>query len=418
MTIHAFQGGAGCGKTHRLMRTLTERLGHRPLAPGQRVLALTFMHGSRRRLDGRLRELGHAYECATIDSFAWRVVTRWRALAEHLGHALPAETEYEAVCAIAGHLLEQAPVVDWVAATHPVALVDEAQDLTAERLRLVQALSERLTLILAADEFQCLNEALHPNPFCSWIATIAEVETLETPHRTTVAELLNAAAALRCGDTPRSRRPFEIKLAPKPPLAGTFLSNQIGWYRRGGSVAVLTPTAGRYATETLAWVGGTCTKKGNGPYAIPWERSEQEVVDGLLAALPSAPRTSIAEADEAVQRLGQRSVAAAVRAWLATQQRALGRTEVDRSEVEERIRRAVSHGRRYSRGETGGLVALTVHGAKNREFDGVIVLWPYAIAGSAEQKRRLLYNAVTRAKSWCLVLVEGDRLLRQAPFVA
>ncbi len=71
-----------------------------------------------------------------------------------------------------------------------------------------------------------------------------------------------------------------------------------------------------------------------------------------------------------------------------------------------------------NRGKISGLITLTMHGAKNREFDGVIVLWPYAVAGGAEQKRRLLYNAVTRAKHWCLVLVEGERLLQQAPFVA
>jgi DNA helicase IV len=54
--------------------------------------------------------------------------------------------------------------------------------------------------------------------------------------------------------------------------------------------------------------------------------------------------------------------------------------------------------------------------AKNREFDGVVVLWPYAVGGDAEQKRRLLYNAVTRAKRWCLVLLQGAQLRRQPPF--
>ncbi|MGY0790249.1 ATP-binding domain-containing protein [Azospirillum argentinense] len=108
----------------------------------------------------------------------------------------------------------------------------------------------------------------------------------------------------------------------------------------------------------------------------------------------------------------------AVRAWLGTQQRALGRTEVSRREVEDWISRAVSHSRRFTFRKDDGLLALTVHGAKNREFDGVIVLWPYAVVGSAEQKRRLLYNAVTRAKRWCLVLAQGVRLLEQAPFAA
>ncbi|WP_425599011.1 ATP-binding domain-containing protein [Azospirillum argentinense] len=382
------------------------------------MLALTFMHGSRRRLDDRLRDLGYAYECTTIDSFAWRVVVRWRSLAEHLGHALPLETDYDAVCAVAAALLEQFDVVGWVAATHPIALVDEAQDLTEERLRIVRALGARLTLLVAADEFQCLDEGLRPNPFCSWITAVADVEILDRPHRTRVADLLSAATALRQGETPMSGRQFVIRAAPSVPLARTFLSNQIGWCRGAGSVAVITPSVGRYATNVLQSVAETPTKQGNGPYSISWDRSEQEVLTTLLGQLELMERASLMAADQAVQRLGAPAIVTAVRAWLGTQQRALGRTEVSRREVEDRISRAVSHSRRFAFRKDDGLLALTVHGAKNREFDGVIVLWPYAVVGSAEQKRRLLYNAVTRAKRWCLVLAEGDRLLGHAPFAA
>lgn len=59
---------------------------------------------------------------------------------------------------------------------------------------------------------------------------------------------------------------------------------------------------------------------------------------------------------------------------------------------------------------------MTVHGAKNREFENVILLWPAAVVGSDDQKRRLLYNAVTRAKVRCLVLVQASAQLVQPPF--
>lgn len=59
---------------------------------------------------------------------------------------------------------------------------------------------------------------------------------------------------------------------------------------------------------------------------------------------------------------------------------------------------------------------MTVHQAKNREFDSVIVLWPYEIAGSSERLRRLLYNAVTRAKRQALVIVQNPRRLSGPPF--
>ena len=61
---------------------------------------------------------------------------------------------------------------------------------------------------------------------------------------------------------------------------------------------------------------------------------------------------------------------------------------------------------------------MTVHQAKNREFEGVIVLWPYRIAGDVEQQRRLLYNAVTRALRWCAVIVQSNDMLNRPPFKA
>jgi DNA helicase IV len=61
---------------------------------------------------------------------------------------------------------------------------------------------------------------------------------------------------------------------------------------------------------------------------------------------------------------------------------------------------------------------MTVQQAKNREFEHVVVIWPYTISDDDEQKRRLLYNAVTRAQRSCLVLVQGQELLNAPPFVA
>ncbi len=59
---------------------------------------------------------------------------------------------------------------------------------------------------------------------------------------------------------------------------------------------------------------------------------------------------------------------------------------------------------------------MGIHTAKNREFDGVIVLWPYKVGGTDDHKRRLLYNAITRAKKWVRVLVQGKGILSAPPF--
>jgi superfamily I DNA/RNA helicase len=59
---------------------------------------------------------------------------------------------------------------------------------------------------------------------------------------------------------------------------------------------------------------------------------------------------------------------------------------------------------------------MTIHQAKNREFESVIVLWPYEVVGSADRKRRLLYNAITRAKQQALVVVQNPARLMKPPF--
>ena len=161
MTVRAVEGGAGCGKTFRLMEMLTETLVAHPLMEGQRVLALTFMHGARRRLADRLRAvpglLGRV-ECCTVDSFAWRIYRRWRGLAAALGIPAQSEGEFDAVCDAAGMLLEHAQVRSWTAASFPIVLVDEGQDLRPQRLRMLVALSTATRTLIAADEFQCLDQ--------------------------------------------------------------------------------------------------------------------------------------------------------------------------------------------------------------------------------------------------------------------
>jgi superfamily I DNA/RNA helicase len=60
---------------------------------------------------------------------------------------------------------------------------------------------------------------------------------------------------------------------------------------------------------------------------------------------------------------------------------------------------------------------MTIHQAKNREFDSVIVLWPYEVAGVVDRQRRLLYNAITRAQRQAVVVVQNPARLQQPPFV-
>jgi hypothetical protein len=52
---------------------------------------------------------------------------------------------------------------------------------------------------------------------------------------------------------------------------------------------------------------------------------------------------------------------------------------------------------------------VTVQQAKNREFEGVVVIWPYQVGGDVEYKRCLPYNAIMRAKRWCNFIVQSQK---------
>ena len=415
------EGPAGTGKTFRLIQMLVSSLAVRPLQDGQRILALTFMHGARRRLADRLRSVagvGERFECTTVDSFAMRICHRWRSLATHHGILVPDERSFDEVCAAAASLLEDRQVAAWTAASFPIVLVDEGQDLSVERVRIVAALSETADVIVAADEFQCLNQTLRPNPFVGWLAAHSMVERLEQVHRTANGGLLAAALSIRTGRAPLSGGGFHV-LPPghSAPLAATLVASTIAW-NRAEHVAVITPAlAGGFAESVVKRIGeAPCGKRRVGPYRIVWEGTDRAEADAVIEAL-ALPGS--ASATTLLKLLRAHSESAPVRAtmhWVDHQLRAVGRETFSRSEVESQIRRRVTLRRQYATGAEQRLAAMTVQQAKNREFDGVVVLWPYTVGGDDEHKRRLLYNAVTRAKSWCKVIAQSPRILASTPF--
>lgn len=419
VTIRAFTGGAGCGKTHQLMHSLNDHVGAVPLKDGQKVLALTFMHGSRRRLEERLGQFGALrgrFDCSTIDSFAWRLVRRWLALANASGFGGIEPDQYERVCDAAGELLKIKEVCGWVVATFPILLVDEAQDMTVNRLRIVEILASRLEVFAAADEFQCLDERLRPNPACEWLAQVCSVEELKKPQRTNIPELLDAAAAIRRGDPPKSRNEFKIALTSKPPLAAAWLNGNLHFYGRGKRVAVITPTLGAFARETVTWAAGNKSKKGFGPYSIRWEESESTALARFLGGIALQEVNDIPTVINLLTDTGDFRATRDLSDWLDIQRRTRARITFSKEEIEHAIAQGFAQRRRARKGKGSSWRGMTVHGAKNREFEIVIVLWPAAIGGSDDQKRRLLYNAVTRAKERCLVLVQAQASLSQAPF--
>jgi hypothetical protein len=421
VSIRAVEGPAGCGKTHRLMGMLAETLVGHPLIEGQRVLALTFMHGARRRLSGRLRNvagLKGRVECCTIDAFAWRLNRRWRGLAAALGIAPIPEDRFDAVCDAAGLLLEQRQVRSWTAASFPIVLVDEGQDLRPQRLRMLVALSDATQVLIAADEFQCLDQALRPNPLVTWLQNAAEHETLVQVRRTNEGGLLAAATTIRAHQAPKDGQGFRI-LQPgvTVPLAATLLTNAIAW-RKGDDVAVITPALrGGFAQSVVTRVGQSpCGKQQNGPYSIHWEGNEDDETQAIVGRLQLAANATAAATCAALRSLPPSGPVRAAMAWVENQLHALGRSEFARLEIEAVIARNVALRRQHGDSASRLFTAMTVQQAKNREFDGVVVIWPYQVGGDVEHRRRLLYNAVTRAKRWCNIIVQGKNILSAAPF--
>jgi hypothetical protein len=291
VTLFAVEGAAGCGKTFRLMEVLGERLAVSPLQEGKRVLALTFMHGARRRLNERMRGvhgLTGRFECTTIDGFAWRLLRRWRSLAESLGMQLPREDQFDAQCDAAGALLERPEVRAWVTASFPIVLVDEAQDLKPERLRMIRGIVQSAATLIAADEFQCLDSALRPNPLVAWLREVCQPEVLTSVRRTNVPALLTAATTIRASAPAVAGQGFQIMAAQGVPMAAAYLANAIAW-RRGGKVAVITPSLrGGFAQNVVQRVcHQACGTKKNGLSLLKISTKPREAGNFHESAVPS-----------------------------------------------------------------------------------------------------------------------------------
>jgi hypothetical protein len=232
-----------------------------------------------------------------------------------------------------------------------------------------------------------------------------------------VPTLLTAAVAIRGGNAPVAGPGFQIMTAQGMPMAAAYLANAIAW-RRGGNVAVITPSLqGNFARDVVQRVcQQACGRNGNGPYAIRWERSEGDEVAVLIEGLKLGANSPIAETLAALDCLPRTGAVRQTGVWVRHQARPAGRTEFGRVEIEEIIARQVANRRQRYGADNYEFMSMTVQQAKNREFDGVVVLWPYQVGGDAEHRRRLLYNAVTRAQRWCTIIAQGPELLQGPPF--
>jgi hypothetical protein len=424
MSIFAFDGAAGCGKTYSAIEQLRAELVANPLQNSQRVLALTYMHGARVRLDDQLeqlQELKGRYEASTLDSLAWRICRRWRSRIRQFGHSIPLADDYDANCDLAAKLLADNDVRMWVASAYPVILIDEAQDLNAGRLAIIDGLLKSCCILLAFDEFQCLNSSNRPAAVTSWIKTKCNPTTLVGSKRTTQSNLLSAARQIRDSDPITiNGGSFTIVVAPSNSKVGpVWAAATIGYeILKGGTFAILTPSKDApYAKDIVELLQTKPVgKKKIGPFSIRWEAGGEDRAGGLRKLILGSEMYTLPEADAVLTAFPDVPSAATTLAMLKRMRDARGVTTFSNATVVEIFDRQMASARQFTRRRSGGRLAMTIHQAKNREFDRVAVIWPYQIPSNADDRRRLLYNAVTRARMSCVVVVQNATLKNQAPF--
>lgn len=423
MSLLLFEGIAGTGKTTRLIQDVKMHISENPLCEYHRVLALTKMHGSRKRMGAKLSSqigLGRCTDCITIDSFARGLVRRWRGLLQTQLSRLPSDGDFQSISKAAGHLLDQFVVRTWVAHRYPVILIDELQDCKGGEIEILRSLAAVSKCFCAADEFQDLS-GVSGKEALSWARGSGNVKTLSFVHRTSEQGLLDAAKALRNGDPIPTQKTlsFEICSVATAAQGGGVvvwrIKNMLG--KNASQIAIISPTkrgTSPFVDNLLAWVSSrtsTAKKSGAtaGPYSISWENSDDEVFSEILTSLElSDDSTCELDCCELANAAGRVKVMD-VQNWLLKQHKLGGIKTINNSEVCSQIRRIVQRRRAFGYVLPKKRFALTVHQAKNREFDSVIVLWPMKLRDVPEQNRRLLYNAITRAKKRAVVVVEDPK---------
>ena len=441
MTLDLFEGPAGTGKTHNLVVRAGELVQDGVLDEDRRVLALTFMNGARRRLQERLGQnalFRRRFECQTFDAFSRTLAARRRSLLSANADAVrraAALNEFDGPCFLAATLVEDRAVSQWVSASFPLVLVDEAQDLDAYRLSVLRGLANSCQIIAAADAFQCLSDGRDTAGVMGWLEGAGETHRLTQPRRTAQRGLITAALAVREGRditavltrSQQARNPTwsaqGLRLLETPArnsgLVAWAIANEMSL--RTGQTAILTPDARspllRNALETVRtrqWARNN--GQTFGPFPFAWETQDSETAIALLGDILLPP---VATYGDLCALLGPITIHAPVQHAISRMnrlRRVCGQNEFTSAHVAQLIHEAVRNQSRFGLRHNRGHAAMTIQRAKNREFQNVVVLWPHTATGSPEHLRRLLYNAITRAIGHCSVIVFGQGRLAAPPF--
>lgn len=418
MSLEYFEGPAGSGKTYQLVEAVKALLESQPLIEGEAVLGLTYMHGSRRRMHNRLAQIhglrGRFLAC-TVDSLARRVICRWRTVARALNPELDfsASADFTTICQLAALVTTKGSVSSWLRVRYPIIVVDELQDCKGDRLCIIQALESGCHVIAAADEFQDLQKT-GPSAAVEWLhASSGKKNILTGNRRTSDATLLKAAGRLRasqdCGDILQGT----LMSALNANVAAADIARNICWKKPKDAV-ILSPTGpdkSPFVRDVVARLIKKSIKpkgiaKDVGPFPIIWESNMGEEKAALLAKLGCLTQGIGMEKLREIC-LSDKGSLGDLCQWAERKLRVKGQLQFSDCELTTAIDRILQARRSFLPTTSPGRIrAMTINQAKNREFEGVIILWPLALGGDLESQRRRLYNALTRAQKWAIVIVQ------------
>jgi len=444
MANKGYIGQAGTGKTTKIIDDLNDLVKPEEWAKTSSLLAITYMHGSRRRLENKLSPFvkkGIRVNCMTIDAFCLHIVQRYKSylgikvqivISDNVDERTELTTEKKLVCGIhticsmASELLNFNTIKDVMKFSYPIIVVDEFQDCEEGHLLVIKKIAENECLLIAADDFQKLNTATD-SAAVKWLNESVTCVTLDKIWRTNYSQILNTAKALRTNS--KVSDVIEVKFAEAYGLAAFFIASGKEWKEKmgmeGRTVALISPIgphSDTFVKKTLERLHRGFEKKEKG--VLKWKLDKHPfMVEG-------EKKITVTEILKKCTGLGKKSIIPLniIQAWndiddiylqaaIKSAKRVMKLRNLDFISTEEfkglisarlHLVNAILTQKKENR------IFLTVHGAKNREFDDVFILWPqHTLKKDSEiYLRKLLYNAVTRAKRKVILIVQGTEAQR------
>jgi hypothetical protein len=397
------------------------------------------MHGSRRRLEDKLKPIqrkGVQVSCKTIDSFCLNILQRYRSYLGINDSIVVVENPDEfyineeklligrnGIRQMTNELLDFKIIKEVLRFSYPIIIVDEFQDCDGALLEIVKKLNDCGQLIAAADDFQDLSDTVECAA-TNWLTEVLELHILEHIWRTDEGRILESSRALRTNEPTNGG--VKIKFVPSKDVAAYIILSNMQWYDRmgtsGRSVAIISPvgpSGDAFVRQTLERIRLPMERKGSKPYSLgakPYfvEGHERIAVQNILSSFEEWESIEIVTSEHLDYWTFDNHLGFNHAVKRAKRIMKLRNTDhISKVEFTGLISSGIHFVNTYLTRTGKSRIFLTVHGAKNREFDDVFILWPkYTLPDGDLYLRKLIYNAVTRAKRKVVIVVQGSKTRR------